>query len=147
MVVRVADHVEAGQKRPLFLLLQPLVRRSEQLALRRDLGPVVDRDRNQLRRRLVRRNQRDLTERGFHRLEQGLGIKEENLRQPRARDHPVTDCDFARLPQALQLGLGAVDLQRSDQCGGQPDREIDQLLRPHDRRLDSDQVVPWRLEA
>ena len=142
----VAEDVKAGQKRPLLFLFQPLVGRGEQLALGRDFGSVGDRERNQFGRRLVTRDQRDLTERRFHRLEQRLGIKEEYLRQGRAGDHPVANRDFARLLQALQLGLRPIDFERSDQSGSQPDSEIDQPLRPHDRGLDTDKASPRVLE-
>ena len=65
----------------------------------------------------------------------------------RAGDPPVADGDLLGLPQALELGLRPVDLQRRDQARGQPLGEVHEQLGPHDRRPDAEQPPPRRLKV
>ena len=95
MVVRRTGNDQVGQERSFLFLLQPLVGRGQQLPLRCDLRPAVDRDRNELGHRLVGRDQRHLNKRGFNRLEQGLGIEEQDVRKRRTGDLPIPHRDFA----------------------------------------------------
>ena len=100
---RVGDH-QIRKERTLLLASQELAGRGDQLASRSDLGPIVDRDRHQLFGRLIAGNEGDLQERRFHRLEQRLGLEQQDLRQASARDSPVANGDLLGLPQALELG-------------------------------------------
>ena len=75
------------------------------------------------------------------------GLEQQDLRQAGAGDPPVADGDLLGLPQALELGLRPVDLQRGDQARGQPLGEVHQQLGPRDRRPDAEQPPARRLEV
>ena len=63
-------------------MLEPHVRGSQQLTLRRDLGAILDRNRHQFSRRLIGRQERDLNERWFERFKKRFRIKKQDLCKP-----------------------------------------------------------------
>ena len=83
---------------------------------REEIWPIIHGDRHELFGSLIARHQRDLKERWFHRLEQGVRLEQQDLRQAGARDSPVADRNLLVLPQALQLGFRPVDFERGDQA-------------------------------
>ena len=125
-----AEDDQVRQERAVLLLAQELLRRGDQLAPRGDLGAVVQRDRHQLLGGLLGGDERDLEERRLDRLEQRGRVEQEDFRQPGAGDPPVADGDLLGLPEALELGLRPVDLQRRDQARGQPRGEVHEQLGP-----------------
>ena len=146
VVCRGARDHQIGKQGTLLLAPQQLAGRGHQLSPRGDLGPVIDRDRHQLLGRLIARNQRDLQERRFHRLEQRVGLEQQDFSQASTRNSPVANGDLLGLPQALKLSLGAVDFQRGDQARRERLGEIDQQLGPGDRRPDAQQPPARRLK-
>ena len=138
---------QVRQQRPRLLLAEKLLRRRHQLAPGGDLGTIIERDRHQLRRRLLARYERHLQERRLDRLEQRGRLEQQHLGQLGARHPPVADVELPGLQQTLELGPGPVDLQRGDQARRQPLGEVHQQLGPRDRRPDPQQLPPRRLQA
>ena len=129
-----ALHHHAGNERANLFLPHPLQACLDQRPLRRQLRPVRQADRDQVRDLNAGRDQRDLKMRRLQRNDHRAGVQTKHAGESGAGDSPIGPRRGNLLLQIEQQCPGAIHFDFRDQPSGQAGRLAGPTLRPWPRR-------------